>query len=80
MFLHKLLLLLSMSLVPLLICTVIKTELERLQLSGTKEILVPTAGSQETWLNTEEHGPFGGFSAISVIWKNSGKELCDISK
>lgn len=52
MLLYKLLLLLSMSLIPLLICAVIKTELERLQLSGTK-IVVPTADSQETQLNTQ---------------------------
>lgn len=72
MLLHNLLLLLSMSLIPLLICSVIKTELERLQLSGTKEIVVPTAGSQKTQLNVEEHGPFCGFCGISVIWESSG--------
>lgn len=79
MLLHKLFLLLGMSVIPPLMCAVIQTELARLQLSGTKGTRVPTAGGQETSLNTEKQGPFCGFAGISVIWKSSGKDLCDMS-
>lgn len=78
MLLHKLFLLLGVSVIPPLMCAVIQT-LARLQLSGTKGNRVPTAGGQETLLNIEKQGPFCGFAGISVIWKSSGKDLCDMS-